>query len=118
MKPTPQRWIARLLLLTFANPAMLVTPAWAARDTDIYSGFAAESSTVIKPNILLLIDTSDSMNYPEAWKEYPRDYDSHVEYLWNDLSAIVDADSGSGSEATAEDSSRISTAAVPSGGFE
>ena len=112
MNATPKKWIARVLILSMANPALFIQPAM-ARDTDVYSGFLAESSTTIKPNILLLLDTSDSMNLPEGWREYPGAYDSHVEYLWNDLSRIVDADAGSAGEATTMDSNKISTAAIP-----
>lgn len=112
------KWIARGLILTMVNPAMYIQPA-AARDTSIYSGFFAESSTTIRPNILLLLDTSDSMNLPEAWREYEGGYDSHVEYLWNDLELIVDADSGSSGEFSPVeadrdvDAKKISTAATP-----
>lgn len=113
MKPKTSQWIARMLIVSMLNPGWLVSPAW-ARDTDIFSGFYADASTSIKPNILLLLDTSDSMNLPEAWKEYPGAYDSHVEYLWNDLALIVDADSNSAGEVTAADDTRISTAEITS----
>lgn len=81
------RWIARLLIVTVANPVLYV-PQSLARDTDIYSGFQANSVDAVKPNILLLLDTSDSMNIPEGWREYAGDYDSHVEYLWADTGLI------------------------------
>lgn len=35
-------------------------------------------------NLLIILDTSDSMNQPESWRPYPGSYNSHVEYLWND----------------------------------
>lgn len=83
------------LLATLLNPAMMVpysmysAPAM-ARDTDIYLAAAFGSNGTAEPAILLVLDTSDSMNIPEPWAE--RDagfgsdsYDSHVEYLWNDL---------------------------------
>lgn len=115
MNPSFNKWIARALILSMANPALFV-PTAMARDTDVYSGFLAESSTSVKPNILLLLDTSDSMNLPEAWREREdTEYDSHVEYLWNDLSIIVDANAASAGEITAtDDSGHISTAATPS----
>lgn len=122
-----KRWTARLLILSLMNPGLMVTSSW-ARDTDVFSGFYSGTSTTIKPNILLLLDTSDSMNLPEAWREiipnkkadgtYEDDvYDSHIEYLWNDLSLIVDAAAGSSDEVTTADDARtatsISTAAIP-----
>jgi len=112
MNASLKKSIARILVLCMVNPALFMPSAW-ARDTEVYSGFLADSSTTIKPNILLLLDTSDSMNLPEGWREYAGAYDSHVEYLWNDLSRIVDADVGSAGEVTTEDSNRISTAATP-----
>lgn len=58
-------------------------PSW-ARDTDIYSrSDAAHSESTIKPNVLLVLDNSQSMLAPDGWKEYPGDYDPNVEYLWN-----------------------------------
>lgn len=117
MNPTANKWIARALIVSMVNPALFV-PTAMARDTDIYSGFlATATAAAIQPNILLILDTSDSMNLPEAWKPYPGAYDSHVEYLWNDLSVIVDAAPGSAGENTEADnasSTRISTAAAPS----
>jgi type IV pilus assembly protein PilY1 len=111
MNATLNKWIARTLVLTLINPAMFIQPAF-ARDTAVYSGFLATASTTVKPNILFLLDTSDSMNLPEAWREYEGAYDSHVEYLWNDLDRIVDADSNSSGEITAADDNKISTAAI------
>ena len=120
MTNTYSRWIARILLLTMSNPVLFVPPAM-ARDTDVYTGFLAPASTTIKPNVLFLLDTSDSMNLPEAWREYPGEYDSHVEYLWNDLSLIVDADANSAGEYSTVsasgsdpvDDTKISTGATP-----
>lgn len=117
MNPKLNRWIARILMVSLVNPAMFIAPAW-ARDTDIYAGLLSSNLSVrVKPNILFVLDTSDSMNLPEAWRERPAtetEYDSHVEYLWNDLSRIVDADAGSAGEVTTADSTRISTEKIPS----
>ena len=107
------KWVARILMVSIVNPAMFVPPA-AARDTAIFSGLLSATVVTVKPNVLFVIDTSDSMNLPEAWKEYAGAYDSHVEYLWNDLTRIVDADAGSIGEVTAADSTRISTQQIPS----
>ena len=74
--------VAWTLLFTMLNPGMLIPSAY-ARDTDIYTSVQT-SSQIAEPNILIILDTSDSMNLPESWKEYPGPYDSHVEYLWND----------------------------------
>ena len=92
--------LAWLLIVCMVNPAMM-TPAF-ARDTDIFLS-TTSGTTTAEPNILLLLDTSNSMNYPEAWTEYPGAYDSHVEYLWNDINLISDT------EVTAESTSAIST---------
>jgi Tfp pilus tip-associated adhesin PilY1 len=73
------------LITALLNPA-LITAAY-ARDTDIFMGLASSVATA-EPNILLLLDTSDSMNTYEGWREYEGDYDSHVEYLWNDPTYI------------------------------
>jgi hypothetical protein len=35
-------------------------------------------------NLLIILDSSDSMNQPESWRPYSGSYNSHVEYLWND----------------------------------
>jgi len=77
--------IAWLLIATMANPATMA-PAF-ARDTDIYLS-TTSAATTAEPNIMIILDTSDSMNLFEDWHEYPGAYDSHVEYLWNDLSII------------------------------
>ncbi len=108
-----RRTLAWILIVALTNP--LVSPSAYAQvppngvgDFTLYT--STSSSGASEPNILLIIDTSDSMNIPEAWREYPGAYESHVEYLWNDLNRIVDADIGGG-EAVAEDANRISTAA-------
>ncbi len=75
-----RRWLAWILIVAMSNPA------WAL-DTDIYRAIVAGSSAA-EPNVLLILDTSDSMNLPEGWREYPGAYDSHVEYLWNDIDII------------------------------
>lgn len=110
------KWIARILMVTLVNPAMFISPVF-AKDTEIFSGLLSSSAVSVKPNILFVLDTSDSMNLPEAWREMGEtetEYDSHVEYLWNDLALIVDADAGSVGEVTVADSTRISTDKVPS----
>lgn len=118
MRTVTNKWIARVLAVALANPALFV-PMAEARDTDIYANFFSTTgaTAAIPPNVMLLIDTSDSMNLPEAWKEVDENktaYDSHMEYLWNDLNMIVDADAGSASEVTSTtDSTGISTAATP-----
>ena len=95
--------LAWLLIVCMVNPAMM-TPAF-ARDTDIFLS-TTSGTTTAEPNILLLLDTSDSMNIPEAWTEYPGAYDSHVEYLWNDINLISDT------EVTTQSTSAISTDAA------
>ena len=87
MNATFKRWVTRLVILSLINPAFMVPSAF-ARDTDIYSGFQTTLASSVKPNVLLVLDTSDSMNAPEGWKEYKGDYDSHVEYLWADTGII------------------------------
>jgi len=82
-RTTLQRLLAWLLIAALGSPPW---SAW-ARDTDIYRGTVTASSAA-EPNVLLILDTSDSMNLPEGWKEYAGAYDSHVEYLWNDIDAI------------------------------
>ncbi len=63
--------------------AGISAPSW-ARDTDIYSrSDSAHSTDTIKPNVLLVLDNSQSMLAPDGWKEYPGEYDPNVEYLWN-----------------------------------
>jgi type IV pilus assembly protein PilY1 len=77
--------IVWLLITLTANPAFMA-PAF-ARDTDIFLN-TTSGSTTAEPNVMIVLDTSDSMNYFEDWHEYPGAYDSHVEYLWNDLTVI------------------------------
>ncbi len=111
MKRNPifKRSLAWTLIVSLIAPAL---PAWAqvppnssTGDFVIYT--SSSSGGASQPNILLLIDTSDSMNIAEPWREYPGAYDSHVEYLWNDINRIRT------SEQTTEHSDRISTAAQP-----
>lgn len=111
MKPksSAQARLARTLIAALANPAASL-PVWAqvppnssTGDFVIYTSTASGGAS--EPNILMIIDTSDSMNIAEPWREYPGAYDSHVEYLWNDISVI------SNSEQTIEHASKISTAA-------
>lgn len=82
-----QRRIAKLLIASLCNPALPMGLGYSqqanARDTDIYLSSVYSGSTA-EPAVLLVLDTSDSMNIPEPWREYdPSTYDSHVEYLWN-----------------------------------
>jgi len=102
-----KRGLAWLLIASLANPwaAWGQVPPSNAGDFLIYT--SAASGGAAEPNILLIIDTSDSMNIPEPWREYPGAYDSHVEYLWNDIGIIRN------SEETSQHASRISTAAQP-----
>jgi type IV pilus assembly protein PilY1 len=80
------------LICALVNPAL--TPWAYARDTDIFLGVTSVVATA-EPNILIVMDTSDTMNIAEPWREYdlrdadgnPR-YDSHIEYLWNDPTYI------------------------------
>jgi hypothetical protein len=87
----------------FANFSrdITITAAY-ARDSDIYLSVTSGTTTA-EPNILVVLDTSDSMNIPEPWREYPGEYDSHVEYLWADLNLISTA------EVPAENVNSIST---------
>ena len=79
--------VAWALIAAMVNPLALL-PAY-GRDTDIFLGSTVSSSTTTaEPNVLIVLDTSDSMNLPEPWREYPGAYDSHVEYLWNDTSIM------------------------------
>lgn len=86
-----QRGLVWTLIAALANPAFTLPMAMystsaSARDTDIYLS-AENAGTTAETAIMLILDTSDSMNTPEPWREYPEDeYDSHVEYLWNDVS--------------------------------
>jgi hypothetical protein len=82
-KETFRKSVAWAILLSMLNPAFMV-PAAYARDTDIYTSVQTSAQTA-EPDLLIILDTSDSMNLPEAWREYPGAYDSHVEYLWNDV---------------------------------
>ncbi len=87
---TSRRVIAWLVIAALINPAA-VAPAW-ARDTDIYQNNPSASSAA-DPNVMIVLDTSDSMNIPEPWREITEDedaagYDSHMEYLWNDARFI------------------------------
>ena len=111
MNPTIRlrKALAWVLIAAIANPFAAISPAF-ARDTDIFLS-TTFSTTTAEPNVLVVLDTSDSMNIPEAWREYPGAYDSHVEYLWNDINVIRN------SEATSENASFISTAASPSAPF-
>lgn len=106
-----QRRVVWTLVAALANPATvlplsLYTREAVARDTDIYLSTTYAGSTA-EPAIMLILDTSDSMNATEGWREYPGAYDSHVEYLWNDIGVI------SNSEVPLADANRISTAAAP-----
>lgn len=119
------RWVkgmAWALITALSNPIFLIPTVYStsasARDTDIYLNVAGASSNSPQPQALLVLDTSDSMNIPEAWREYPGGYDSHVEYLWADREILC----GNGSLATdaahcdevpAEDGSKISTVEYP-----
>lgn len=85
MTRTARKALAWLLIVTLGypfNPAQAQVPAAGAGDFTIFS--SPTFGGAAKPNILLILDTSDSMNIYEPWKEYPGPYDSHVEYLWND----------------------------------
>ena len=99
-----RKTVAWSLIAAMLNPAMMV-PAL-ARDTDIYLSVTTGSSTA-EPNVLFVLGTNDRMNIAEPWREYPGAYDSHAEYLWNDLTIIGNT------EVTAESASAISDAAVP-----
>ena len=106
-----QRRLAWTLIAALANPASILplslySSAASARDTDIYVWTTYAGSTA-EPAIMLVLDSSDSMNVTEGWREYPGTYDSHVEYLWNDINVIRD------SEQTTAHASRITTAAAP-----
>ena len=97
--------IAWSLIATMINPA-LMAPAF-ARDSDIYLASTSGTSTA-EPNVLFILGTNDRMNVAEAWREYdPVTYDSHAEYLWNDLNIIRPF------EVLAENAFAISDAAPP-----
>jgi type IV pilus assembly protein PilY1 len=109
-----KKWLASLLIVITANP-LAITAAY-GRDSDIFLSTTTGVSTA-EPNILIILDTSDSMNIPEAWREYPPlpstavsdevNYDSHVEYLWNDCTLVR----CSGGEQTTPATNIITTAA-------
>ena len=102
-----QKTIAWALITTMINPAFLA-PAF-ARDSDIYLQTTTGTSAA-EPNVLFILGTNDRMNVAEAWREYDPDvYDSHAEYLWNDISIINGSNFATGSES----SIRISTASPP-----
>ncbi|MBX3667474.1 MAG: hypothetical protein KF778_03655 [Rhodocyclaceae bacterium] len=90
MRLRVQRAVARLTALSVLY-ASCISPA-VARDTDVYLATPANGA-IAEPAILMLLDTSDSMNAADGWREYPGEYDSHVEYLWNDLSFIYNGSS-------------------------
>ena len=80
-----QRGLAWCLIAALAHPfgvANAQVPPNGVGDFTMYT--LSGGNGVGSPNILLIIDTSDSMNIPEPWREYPGAYDSHIEYLWND----------------------------------
>ena len=80
------KFVAWSLITTMVNPAM-IAPAF-ARDSDIYLSTTTGTSTA-EPNVLFILGTNDRMNVAEAWREYdPVTYDSHAEYLWNDINII------------------------------
>ncbi|HUO44605.1 MAG TPA: PilC/PilY family type IV pilus protein [Burkholderiales bacterium] len=93
-----------MLIAALINP-VAVAPTF-ARDTDIYLSVTTGNTTA-EPNVLFILGTNDRMNIPEPWHEYPGAYDSHIEYLWNDINII------SNSEVTAESASAISDTAAP-----
>ena len=102
--------VAWLLITTLINPAM-VAPAF-ARDSDIYLN-ATTGTSAAEPNVLFVLGTNDRMNVAEAWREYdPNVYDSHAEYLWNDLAIIKTGLFGS-PETKTESPSSISTDVPP-----
>lgn len=74
------------LIAALVNPAVMVPWAF-GRDTDIFLAIPTSVITA-EPNILIVLDTSDSMNTYEGWREYQGAYDSHIEYLWNDPTYI------------------------------
>jgi type IV pilus assembly protein PilY1 len=74
------------MIAALLNPA-LMSPWAYGRDTDIFLGITSTLATA-EPNILVVLDTSDSMNNFEGWREYAGAYDSHIEYLWADPTYI------------------------------
>ena len=106
-----KKTIAWMLIATTVNPTFMA-PAF-ARDSDIYLASTSGTSTA-EPNVLFILGTNDRMNVAEAWREYdPVTYDSHAEYLWNDLNII----NGTVIEQTTEHIDKISTAAPPTNPF-
>lgn len=106
-----RRRVSWIVIASLVNPASVIplslySSVVSARDTDIYLSTTYAGSTA-EPAILLVLDTSDSMNVAEGWREYPGAYDSHVEYLWNDIGII------SNSEIPAASATQITTAAAP-----
>lgn len=106
MNPTLYaRPLAWALIAALASQAA-VAPA-AARDSDIYLT-TTTGTTTAEPNVLFVMGTNDRMNIAEPWREYdPNTYDSHVEYLWNDINII------SNTEVTAESGTAISDVTAP-----
>lgn len=97
--------VAWSLIASMINPATF-GPAF-ARDSDIYL-FTPSGTSTAEPNILFILGTNDRMNVAEAWREYdPLVYDSHAEYLWNDINIISPA------EVLTENANAISDAAPP-----
>ena len=97
--------VAWVLIASMVNPAM-IAPAF-ARDSDIYLQ-TTSGTTTAEPNVLFILGTNDRMNIAEAWREYdPVTYDSHAEYLWNDIAIISPV------EITTENANAISDAAPP-----
>ncbi len=111
--------LAWTLIALTANP-LAITAAY-GRDSDIYLSVTSGTATA-EPNILMILDTSDSMNIPEPWREYPGEYDSHVEYLWNDTTFVTSsistaaptvlAAAGSWAGATLPDRQALRTSAI------
>src|SRR5688572_30529702 len=83
-----RKTVAYALIAALLNPAAML-PAYAL-DTDIFLN-PPTGSVFGEPNIMIVLDTSDSMWIPEPWHEVLPDeaaYDSHYEYLWNDTAFI------------------------------
>lgn len=93
-----KKTVAYTLIAAMLNPAAML-PAYAL-DTDIFLN-PPTGATYGEPNIMIVLDTSDSMWIPEPWHEIqqnelvnqsnvddPLNYDSHYEYLWNDTTFI------------------------------
>gem|GEM_PF-2370201 len=99
-----KKTVAWAMIVAAINPAM-IAPAF-SRDSDIYLATTSGNATA-EPNVLFILGTNDRMNVAEAWREYPGAYDSHAEYLWNDINVI------STSEVTTEEANAISDASPP-----